>query len=125
MKHEPLMKDVKFLLASDPTGKVCREYDMYMEDAGLARRGLYIINPDGIVVMLIASEPPVGKSTPEILRLLEAWKYVYEHPDEACPANWEPGKKTLKPGPELVGSVGNYITEKDLISITYADYKLG
>lgn len=124
-KSEPLMKNVKFLLASDPTGKVCREYDVYMEDAGLAMRSLFLINPEGRVVYMEASDPPVGKSTAEILRKLEAWKYISEHPDEACPANWEPGKKTLKPGPDIVGRVGEVVNEKELIEITYRDYRMG
>ncbi len=124
-KTEPLMKNVKFLLASDPTGAVCREYEMYMEDAGLAMRGMYLIDPEGTVVSVEASNPPVGKSTAEILRRLEAWKYVSEHPDEACPANWEPGKTTLKPGPQLVGRVGEFVNEKELIEITYRDYRMG
>ncbi len=119
------MKNVKFLLASDPTGKVCREYDVYMEDAGLAMRSLFLINPEGRVVYMEASDPPVGKSTAEILRKLEAWKYISEHPDEACPANWEPGKKTLKPGPDIVGRVGEVVNEKELIEITYRDYRMG
>ena len=129
MKHEPLMKDVKFLLGADPTGNVCRAYDAYMEEAGLARRAMYIINPDGIVVSLVASEPPVGKNVFEILRQLEAWKYVYEHPEEACPANWAPGKKTLKPGPDIAGRVGEVVTldeiMKELTGSTYKDYKMG
>ncbi len=129
VKTEPLMKDVKFLLGSDPTGSVCKAYDAYMEEVGLARRAMYIINPDGIVVSLVASEPPVGKSIPEILRQLEAWKYVYEHPDEACPANWVPGKKTLKPGPDIAGKVGAVISLdeilKDITSENYKDYKMG
>ena len=125
VKTEPLMKNVKFILGSDPTGKVCKMYDAYMEDTGLAERALYIINPDGVVVAMESSIPPVGKSTAEIMRKLEALKYVSEHPDEACPANWEPGKKTLKPGPELVGRVGEFVNEKEIIEITYTDYKLG
>ena len=125
VKQEPLMKNVKFLLGSDPTGKMCKTYDMYMEEAGLARRGMYIIDPEGIVVNMEASEPPVGKSTAEILRKLEAWKHINEHQDEACPANWEPGKKTLKPGPKLVSKVGEFINEKELLEITYKDFRLG
>ncbi len=125
VKNEPLMKNVKFILASDPTGKVCREYQAYMEDAGLAMRALYIINPEGNIVYLESSIPPVGKSTAEIMRKFLALKYVTEHPDEACPANWEPGKKTLKPGPKLVGNVGNYIDEKELLEITYRDFRMG
>ncbi len=129
VKTEPLMKDVKFLLGADPTGNVCRAYDAYMEEAGLARRAMYIINPDGVIVSLMASEPPVGKSVSEILRQLEAWKYVYEHPEEACPANWAPGKKTLKPGPDIAGRVGEVVSLEEILkevtASAYKDYKMG
>ncbi|MGC8754461.1 MAG: peroxiredoxin [Thermosulfidibacteraceae bacterium] len=124
-EHEPLMRGVNFLLLSDPTGNMCRAYDMYVEEQGYARRGIYIINPDGIVVDVEASEAPVGKGTEEILRKLMAWKYVYEHPDEVCPADWEPGKKTLKPTPEVVGHIGDYLSLKEFISQYYQDDEKG
>jgi len=81
------MRDVKFKLAADPTGKVSREYGVYIEEAGIARRGRFIINPDGVIVAEEVLNPPVGRNVNELLRQLQAWKYVYEHPDEACPAN--------------------------------------
>ncbi len=115
-KYEPLMKNVRFLLGSDPTGNTARKYGVYIEDEGIARRGRFIINPDGIIVAEEVLDPPVGRNVNELLRQLDAWKYVYEHPDEACPANWRPGKKTLKPGPNIVGRVGDVVTIKDLLS---------
>ena len=115
-KVEPLMKDVKFLLAADPTGKTARDYGVYMEDAGIARRGRFIINPDGVIVAEEVLNPPVGRSVKELLRQLDAWKYVYEHPDEACPANWRPGKKTLKPGPDIAGNVGSVVTIDEILA---------
>lgn len=123
VEHEPLMRDTKILLLSDPTGNMCRAYDMYVEEGGYARRGIYIINPDGIVVDVEASEAPVGKGTEEILRKVKAWKYVYEHPDELCPADWEPGKKTIKPSPEVVGHVGDVLSLDELIRQYYEDEK--
>ena len=115
-KVEPLMKDVKFLLGADPTGETARKYGVYIEEAGLARRGRFIINPDGIIVAEEVLNPPVGRNVNELLRQLDAWKYVYEHPDEACPANWRPGKKTLKPGPDIAGKVGEVITIDEILS---------
>jgi alkyl hydroperoxide reductase subunit AhpC len=110
------MKDVRFLLGSDPTGNVSRKYGVYIEDEGIARRGRFIINPDGIIVAEEVLDPSVGRNVNELLRQLDAWKYVYEHPDEACPANWRPGKKTLKPGPNIVGRVGDVVTIEDILS---------
>ena len=113
---EPLMKDVKYLLGADPTGKVARAYGVYIEEVGIARRGRFIINPDGEIVAEEVLNPPVGRNVHELLRQLDAWKYVYEHPDEAVPANWRPGKKTLKPGPEIAGKVGTVITIDEILS---------
>ncbi|SMO33793.1 peroxiredoxin (alkyl hydroperoxide reductase subunit C) [Balnearium lithotrophicum] len=113
---EPLMKGVKYLLGSDPTGEVSRKYGVYIEEAGIARRGRFIINPDGVIVAEEVLNPPVGRNVNELLRQLDAWKYVYEHPDEACPANWRPGKKTLKPGPDITGKVGEVITIDEILS---------
>jgi peroxiredoxin (alkyl hydroperoxide reductase subunit C) len=110
------MKDVKFLLLADPTGEVSRRYGVYIESAGIARRGRFIINPDGVVVAQEVLEPPVGRNVNELLRQLDAWKYVYEHPEQACPANWRPGKKTLKPGPDIAGNVGSVVDVDELLS---------
>jgi peroxiredoxin (alkyl hydroperoxide reductase subunit C) len=113
---EPLLKDLKFPLAADPTGETAKNYGVYIEDAGIARRGRFIINPDGLVVAEEVLNPPVGRNVKELLRQLAAWKYVYEHPDEACPANWKPGKKTLKPGPDIAGKVGTVVTIDELLA---------
>jgi len=61
-------------------------------------------------------EPPVGRNVNKLLRQLDAWKYVYKHPDEACPANWRPCKKTLKPGPAITGKVGEVVTIDEILS---------
>jgi peroxiredoxin (alkyl hydroperoxide reductase subunit C) len=95
---------------------VSRKYGVYIEGAGIARRGRFIINPDGEIVAEEVLNPPVGRNVNELLRQLDAWKYVYEHPDEACPANWRPGKKTLKPGPDIAGRVGEVVTIEDILS---------
>lgn len=110
------MKDVKYLLASDPTGETARNYGVYIENQGIARRGRFIINPDGIIEAEEVLNPVVGRNVNELIRQLDAWKYVYEHPDEACPANWRPGKKTLKPGPNIAGKVGDVVTIEDILS---------
>jgi len=71
------MKDVKFLLAADPTGETARKYGVYIEEAGLARRGRFIINPDGVIVAEEVLNPPVGRNVNELLRQLDAWKYIH------------------------------------------------
>jgi peroxiredoxin len=105
-KEEPLMKNFKWKMAADPTGTVSRTFGVYDENTGLALRGTFIINPDGILVGSEVNHYPVGRNADELVRKIKAFQHVYKHPDEACPAKWEPGKKTLKPGADIVGRVG-------------------
>lgn len=105
-KDEPLLKNFKWKMVADPTGFISRTFGVYDEATGLALRGTYIINPDGILVASEINHYPVGRNADELQRKIEAYQYVREHPDEACPAKWTKGKKTLKPGPDIVGRVG-------------------
>ncbi|MFM7646528.1 MAG: peroxiredoxin, partial [Cyanobium sp.] len=68
-------------------------------EAGVALRGLFIIDPDGVIMQSTINNLPVGRSVDETLRLLQAFQYVQSHPDEVCPANWQPGDKTMNPDP--------------------------
>ena len=108
-KDEPLMKDFKWKMAADPTGTISRIFGVYDENTGLALRGTFIINPDGILVGSEVNHYPVGRNADELVRKIKAFQHVYKHPDEACPAKWEPGKKTLKPGADIVGRVGEVL----------------
>ena len=104
-REEKLLKDVKYLMAADPTGKVSRLFGVYDEDSGLALRGTFIISPQGVLTGSEVNYFNVGRSADELLRKLEANAYLSKHPEEACPANWKAGAKTLKPGANLVGRV--------------------
>lgn len=99
------IKKIKFPMAADPTGKLCREFGTYIEEAGLSLRGTFIIDPDGVLKAADIHDNSIGRSTKEILRRVQAAKFVREHKGEVCPASWEPGKKTLKPGLDLVGKI--------------------
>ncbi len=101
----PAIKKVKFPMAADPTGKLCREFGTYIEEEGLSLRGTFIINPDSILKALEINDNSIGRSASELLRKLQASKFVKEHKGEVCPASWKPGKKTLKPGINLVGKI--------------------
>ena len=72
---------------------------------GQAYRGVFIIDPDGIVRSYTINDMGIGRNADEILRTLEASKFVAEHGDQVCPAKWRPGAKTLKPGTALVGKI--------------------
>jgi len=97
---------VPFPMLSDAGGKVGRLYGVFDEDAGVEMRGRFIIDPDGIVQGYEVLTPPVGRNVNETLRQVQAFQVVRNSGGaEATPAGWKPGKKILKPGPELVGNV--------------------
>lgn len=102
---ERLLANVQYPMAADPTGTVSRLFGVYDEATGLALRGSFIINPAGKLVSAEVNFYNVGRNADELLRKLEANVYLMKHPDEACPAKWRAGAKTLKPGEKLVGRV--------------------
>jgi peroxiredoxin (alkyl hydroperoxide reductase subunit C) len=99
------IRKVKFPMVADPAGKLCREFGTYNEETGLSFRGSFIIDPDGVLKGYELHDNSFGRNTKELLRKLKAVKFVRENKGEVCPASWEPGKKTLKPGIDLIGKI--------------------
>lgn len=83
-------------LLADKTKSIAKDYGVLIEEAGVALRGLFIIDPKGTVRQITINDLPVGRSVDEVLRLVEAFKFTDEH-GEVCPANWKAGAKTIKP----------------------------
>ena len=110
-QDEKLLEKVSFPMGADPLGKISRLFGVYDEETGLALRGTFIINPEGILVSAEINFYNVGRNASELLRKMKANVYLADHPDEACPARWEPGQKTLKPSEELVGHVYEALSE--------------
>ena len=105
-QHEKSLENVEYLMGADPTGKVSRLFGVYVEGAGLALRGTFIINPEGTLLSSEVSFFNVGRNIDELIRKFKANLYVARKPAEACPAQWkDEGDKTLTPGPSLVGKV--------------------
>ncbi|GAB7021905.1 peroxiredoxin [Salidesulfovibrio brasiliensis] len=102
---ERLLENVKYKMAADPTGEVSRFFDIWDYETGLALRGTFIINPDGMLVSSETNFYNVGRNADELVRKMKANVHLRENPNEACPAKWEPGQKTLTPGEGLVGKV--------------------
>ncbi|MBE9486392.1 MAG: redoxin domain-containing protein [Chloroflexi bacterium] len=97
---------VPFPMLSDPGGKIGKIYGIYNENIGVETRGRFIIDPDGIVQGYEVLTPPVGRNVNESLRQVQAFQLVRNSKGtEATPSGWKPGKKTLKPGVDLVGNV--------------------
>ncbi len=103
--HSPAIKKIKYPMAADPTGKLCKYFNTYIENEGLSWRGTFLIDPDSILKTYEMHDNSIGRSVEELLRKLQAAIFVREHKGEVCPANWKPGKKTLKPGLDLVGKI--------------------
>ena len=87
------IKKIQFPMIADPTGKLCRELGTYIEEEGLSLRGSFIIDPDGIIKAVEIHDNSIGRSAKELLRKLQAAKFVRENKGLVCPASWEPGKK--------------------------------
>ena len=97
---------VPYPMLSDQAGEIGKMYGVYDEEAGVDIRGRFIIDPDGIIQAMEMLTPPVGRNVQELLRQVQAFQLVRKTKGaEACPAGWEPGEPTLKPGPDLVGKV--------------------
>ncbi len=99
------IQKITFPMIADPTGNICRAYGTYIEDEGLSLRGTFIIDPDGVLVAYELHANNIGRSSAELVRKIQAAKFVRAHGDEVCPANWQPGSSTLKPGLDLVGKL--------------------
>lgn len=97
---------IPFHMASDQAGNVGKAFGVYDESQGIELRGRFIIDPDGVIQAMEVLTPPVGRKFAESVRQVQAYQVVRASGGkEATPAGWEPGKPTLKPGPNLVGKV--------------------
>ena len=95
---------VPYPMLSDSGGRIGRVYGVYDEEAGVDIRGRFLIDPDGVIQAMESLTPPVGRNVAELIRQIKAFQHVRET-GEATPSGWQPGKPTLKPGPDLVGKV--------------------
>lgn len=95
---------VRFPMLSDSGGRIGKAYGVYDEDGGVDIRGRFLIDPDGIIQAMEVMTPPVGRNVSELIRQVQAFQHVRKT-GEATPSGWQPGKPTLKPGPELAGKV--------------------
>jgi peroxiredoxin (alkyl hydroperoxide reductase subunit C) len=110
-QSEKLLANVRYPMAADPTGHTSRRLGVYDSETGLTLRGTFIFNPDGRLVGCEIVHYDVGRSAQELLRKMQAYRYVSEHPGEVCPARWTPGQATLKPSEVLVGHVAEALAK--------------
>jgi len=105
--HEtsPKVGKAKFPLIGDPNHQLSEQFDVLIPLEGLALRGTFIINPEGIVKTAEVHDNAIARDVAETLRKLKAAKYVAEHDGEVCPAKWKEGAATLAPSLDLVGKI--------------------
>lgn len=103
--HSDAIKKIQYFMVGDPTCTISRNFDVLIEDAGLADRGTFVINPRGEIKVIELNDGSIGRDAKELLRKVKAAQYVEAHPGEVCPAKWKDGEKTLKPSLDLVGKI--------------------
>ncbi|MEM6424658.1 MAG: peroxiredoxin [Cyanobacteria bacterium P01_H01_bin.119] len=91
--------DINYPLISDLKKEISSSYSVLDPDAGVALRGLFIVDRDGIIQHITVNNLSFGRSVDETLRALQAVQYVQSHPDEVCPVDWQPGDKTMSSDP--------------------------
>lgn len=96
---------IEYPLIGDPTHVISRNFDVLIEEAGLADRGTFVISPEGQIKIVELNDGGVGRDAAELLRKVKAAQYVAAHPGEVCPAKWKEGEATLAPSLDLVGKI--------------------
>ncbi len=115
---EPILKGLKLMMGADNNMEVSRAFGVLIEEEGVALRGRFLFNPDGVCVAQEVQADSVGRNVKEFLRQVQAWQHASKT-GEVCPAGWRPGKKTLPVNTDMekmTGKVGDYITLEEILS---------
>ena len=99
------VKKINYVMLGDPTGQITRNFDVMIEEEGLALRGTFVINPEGFIKVIEINDNGIGRDATELMRKVKAAQYIAAHPNEVCPAKWKEGAETLKPTLDLVGKI--------------------
>jgi peroxiredoxin (alkyl hydroperoxide reductase subunit C) len=98
---------VKFPMIADKTKQIARDFDVLIEDAGVALRGTFLIDRDGAIRHQLVNDLPLGRNADEIVRMVDALQFHEEH-GEVCPAGWQKGQEGMDASPE---GVAKYLSE--------------
>lgn len=101
----PAIGKIEYFLVGDPTATLSRNFDVLIEEVGLADRGTFVVDPAGKIQIVEITAGGIGRDAGELLRKVKAAQYVASHPGEVCPAKWQEGEKTLAPSLDLVGKI--------------------
>ncbi len=99
------IRTIKYPMLADPTGALSRAFGVMIEEAGMAYRGTFLVNPEGQIKVAEIHDNNIGRNADELLRKVEAAQFVATHSGEVCPARWKKGEATLKPSIDLVGKI--------------------
>ncbi|MDP3843236.1 MAG: alkyl hydroperoxide reductase subunit C [Oxalobacteraceae bacterium] len=99
------IKKIQYPMLADPTLALSRNFEVLIEEEGLALRGTFVVNPEGQIKVIEVHDLGIGRDAKELLRKVQAAQYVATHPGEVCPAKWTPGEATLTPSLDLVGKI--------------------
>lgn len=96
---------ITYTMIGDPSHTISRNFDVLDEASGLADRGTFIIDPDGVIQSVEINAGGIGRDASIVVSKIKAAQYVRNHPGEVCPAKWQEGGETLKPSLDLVGKI--------------------
>ena len=99
------IKKITYPMLGDPTGAISRNFDVMIEEEGLALRGTFIIDPDGVIKTAEVNDLGIGRSAADLVRKVQAAQHIAANPGQVCPASWKPGADTLEPSLDLVGKI--------------------
>ncbi|CUH97518.1 Alkyl hydroperoxide reductase subunit C [Propionispora sp. 2/2-37] len=99
------IKKITYTMIGDPSHTLSRNFEVLIEDQGLADRGTFIIDPDGIVQAVEINAGGIGRDASTLINKIKAAQYIRKNPNEVCPARWREGAATLKPSLDLVGKI--------------------
>lgn len=99
------IRKIQYPMLADPTGVLSRAFGVMIEDEGMAYRGTFVSNPEGLIKLVEIQDNSIGRNAEELLRRVEAAQFVASHDGEVCPAKWKQGQATLKPSIDLVGKI--------------------
>ena len=103
--HSEAISKITIHMIGDPSQTISRNFDVLDEEAGLADRGTFIIDPDGVIQAVEINADGIGRDASTLVSKIKAAQYVRNNPGEVCPAKWKEGGETLKPSLDLVGKI--------------------
>ncbi|MBU5593772.1 peroxiredoxin [Amphibacillus sp. MSJ-3] len=104
-EHSEAVSSIEYIMLGDPSQAIARQFDVLNEESGLADRGTFIIDPDGVIQAVEINADGIGRDASTLINKIKAAQYVRKHPGEVCPAKWKEGEETLKPSLDIVGKI--------------------